>query len=80
MYAKPDSIPPVTSFLKSEDIKTGVLEFALFAYLSACEMPDHYEDPYEYIEAVSYIETIQAFVEILKHERTKSPKSTSRTA
>ncbi|GGD45053.1 hypothetical protein GCM10011514_06350 [Emticicia aquatilis] len=80
MYAKPDSIPSATEFLKSEDIETDVLESALLNFLFYCPIPDHFEDPYDYILAMSYYEVISSFLEILQNERKKSPKSTFRTA
>lgn len=76
MYAKPDSIPSVTEFLNSENIETDVLESSLLNFLFYCPVPDHFEDPYDYILAMSYYEVIQSFLEIIQNERKKSTKST----
>ena len=67
MYAKPDFIPSVTEFLNSEDIDTKALKSALLTYLLHFPTPDHFSDPYDYISAMSYYDSIQSFLEIINN-------------
>ena len=47
------------------DNPTGLLA-SLNCHLAECELPDHYDEPDEYVEMVTYKDTIQDFVDLIQ--------------
>jgi hypothetical protein len=57
--------PSVTAYLESEGICPQTLKKLLDYYLAEFPKPDHYEEPFEYLEAITVFDKIEDFKKLL---------------
>lgn len=69
MHQLPDFIPALSEHLSSEGIDVKALTKSLSNYMRHFPTPDHYEEPFDFIEAMNYREKIEPFLEVLKDEQ-----------
>lgn len=70
MHPLPDFIPALSEHLSSDGIDVKALLRSISDYLRDFPKPDHYEDPFDFIEAMDYKEKIEPFLKVLNNERT----------
>lgn len=57
--------PDVAEYLKNEGISPDTLKALLERYTAEFPKPDHYVEPFEYIEAITVYDTIEDFKKLL---------------
>ncbi|UBM58247.1 hypothetical protein LAG90_15695 [Marinilongibacter aquaticus] len=64
-FERPSSIPPLQDFIEPNGLIEKLLKYAIKA---SHQTPDHYEEPFEYITHVEYLEVVINFLNLLKNE------------
>lgn len=57
--------PSVTAYLESEGVCPKTLKALLALYTAEFPQPDHYGEPFEYLEAMTAYDTIEDFKKLL---------------
>jgi hypothetical protein len=68
MLHKPDFLPALSEHLKANGIDVGNLMLSIKSYMMENQAPDHYEQPFDFIESMSYFEAVEPFLTLLENE------------
>jgi hypothetical protein len=80
MYFKPTQIPAISDFLINNCEDINFLINTIEIYLKSFTLPDHFEEPSDYVCAMDYLSNIEGFLAILKHERDNPTKDSVENA
>lgn len=69
MYILPKNTPQVTAALMNDCEDVDILLSTLENYILSFPVPDHFNNPIDYVYATFYLNKVKDFYEIIKYER-----------